>query len=207
MELRNPFKKKEKSENEVLLEKQQNYARTNILTESSNKTHVDEEYMLQQKNMLAEIRRWQQDLKPKFQRAFEELSGHTFTKTGEAKKIPYVNPCTSINGAYLLINFCKIHDHNVMRSNYSETRINLNLRYGVGYPLVSLVKQLAKDEEVERKKAIMDMLVHYCFNLVEPTYYHALNDGERRHDSQIYKVVRNENENLQQEKKGLWQSK
>lgn len=205
MKLINPFKKKANPE-EQMLKRQQELQRENIIAETSmHPQSHDEHYALEKQNLLAEIRRWQQDLTPKFKRAFEELAGCRINpNTGMPVPITHIQPLTSINGAYQLINFVKILDHNVMRSNYSEPRINLNLRYGVGYPLIQFVKDNYRELGIEKNFGKLNYIVNFLYNLVEPTYYHALNDGERRHDSQIYKVVRTENENTKPEKKGLW---
>ena len=205
MKLINPFTKKDNSE-AVILDKQQKYVRENIVTESSvHPQAVDEHYAIEKNNLLAEIRRWQQDLSPKFRQAFEELAGVRINAaSGMVVEVQEVKPLMSINGAYQLINYVKILDHNVMRSNYSETRINLNLRYGVGYPIIQFVKDNYRQLGIEKNFGKLNYIVNYLYNLVEPTYFHALNDGERKHDSQIYKVVRTENENTEPKKKGLW---
>lgn len=205
MDIINPFKPNPKKEENKLRQDMKQYERDTIVTE--NATHpqsVDEQEWRERQDMLSEIRRWLLDLAPKYQNAFEELSGMRFTDNGEAHRIPYVTPLIDIHGAYHLINFVKIIDHNVMRSNYSDVKIGVTLRYGIGYPLVSLVKNLSKAGHIEKKKAVLDYLVHYCFNLAEPTFYHALNDGERRHESQIHKIVETKNVLPKEEKKGLF---
>ena len=205
MDLTNPFGRTDmgvKKEQQIR-QHQEQYERDTVVTESS--VHLqskDDDIWLQKNQELSEIRRWLLDQTEKFQHAFEELSARRFNDQGEPVEIPYVKPLVDIAGAYHLINFVKIHDQNVMRSNYTEQRINLNLRYGVGYPLVQLIKSLAKRGLVRRDKAAMDYLVQYCFNLTEPTYYHALLDGERKHESQIHKVVETKNVMPNEAKKG-----
>lgn len=186
-----------------LVQEARQYERDSEVT--NNATHpqnTDEMMWVEKQKGLDEIRRWLLDQSPKFQKAFEELSGHRF-KDNTLIQIPYIAPLTNINGAYQLINFCKIFDHNVARSNYSEVRINLNLRYGVGYPLISFIKTNYRSLGIKKNYGSMMYLVNYLFNLVEPTYYHALNDGERRHESQIHKVVETKNVLPEEKKKGI----
>lgn len=205
MQLINPFKQNESNNEAQLMDKNQEFQRENILTENSiHPQSYDEQAWFQKQEMFAELRRWQQDLSEKFKHAFEELSGVRFDDNGMAVKIPNILPLTSINGAYQLINFVKILDHNVMRSNYSETSINLNLRYGVGYPLIQFIKDNRRELGIDKNFGKLQYLVNYLFNLVEPTYRHALNDGERRHESEIHKIVETKNIGAMPEKKGVF---
>ena len=194
----------QKKQDELIRKEQQFQVDSTVTGAAVHPQNIDEQMWQEKQNNMSEIRRWMLDLDDKFKKAFEELSGHRFNDSGEKIAIPYIHPIVSINGAFKLINYCKIHDRQVMRSNYSDPRINLNLRYGVGYPLVAIVKELARDGETVRSKATMDYLVHYCFNLVEPIYYHALNDCERKRESEIHKVIETKNVLPDEKKKGIF---
>ncbi len=203
VELLNQFNKNKEEKEQIEQAKQ--FERDSAVTESAiHPQSVDEQAWQERQSMLSEIRRWLLDLEPKFQRAFEELSGHRVNGEGGLDALPHIKPLCTIDASYHLINYCRIFDHSVMRSNYSEMRINQNLRHGVAYKLISVVKWLAKTGQIDKRKAIMDYLWNYCFNLVEPVYYHALQDGERKHESQIHKVVETKNVLPKEEKKGLF---
>jgi len=201
--VRNPFDDSAQRE-ERLITRQEETQREQIAMQGAMESQIEDQMYLQKQAELSEIRKWQQDLTPKFKQAFEELSGHRFDDDGNPIKIPLIEPMLSIDGAYHFINYLKILDHNVMRSNYSDSRINLTLRYGVGYPLVAFVKHLVKRKHIEKNKAVMDYLVNYGFNLTEPTFYHALNDGERKHESQIHKYSEVKAIGREEPKKNMW---
>ena len=199
-----PFFKNNTSQ-KIIKEERQFERDSEVTSNATHPQNIDEQIWLEKQREVDEMRRWLLDQSPKFQKAFEELSGKRYNKEkGEFMDLNFITPMTSINGAYQLINFCKIFDHNVARSNYSEIRINLNLRYGVGYPLVSYIKNNYKSLGIKKNYGSQMYIVHYLFNLIEPTYYHALNDGERRHESQIHKVVETKNLLPEEKKKGLF---
>lgn len=202
-EVRNPFHNSAQRE-ERLISKQEDLQRENIAIEGAMQSQVEDQMYLQKQAELSEIRKWQQDLEPIFKKAFEELSGHRFNDDGTPVKIPLINPILTIDGAYHFINYLKNADHKVMRSNYSDTRINLTLRHGFGFPLTSLIKHYVKVGYMEKNKALMDYLLMYGFNIVESIYYHALNDGERKHESQIHKYSEIKAIGKEQPKKNMW---
>jgi len=198
------FGKKQPEPEPTMRETSQFNRQSAILEASINPQVPDEQILMDKNNMLAELRRWQQDRSPQMRNLFEKLCARRFSKEGDALEIPGIRPLTSINGAYQLVNFIESLDVNVMMSNYSELRINLVLRYGIGYPLVQFIKDNYKELGIEKNLGKLRYITNLIMNTIEPTYYRALNAGERNLDGKIYKINRIEDGTKTEEKKGVF---
>lgn len=203
MNLINPFQKKPDEQRQI--NQQRQYERDNIVTEQATHPQAyDEQYHMEKQALLNEIRRWQQDLEPKYQRFFEDLAGIRLTESGDVVNIPNIKPFTNLNGAYHITNYLRRIDVNVMRSNYSEFRIYSNLNILLA-TLIQLIKDKREEWDIEKKQGVLDYIWTNCYNAMEPTYLHGLNDGERRHESEIHKIIETKNVLPKEEKRGLFQ--
>jgi len=204
MELKEIFKKKEPSQEEMM-ERQQQYQRDNILTENATHPNLrDEEFLENTKEKYADLRRWQQDLSPKFREMFENLCGKRITQNGSLLDIPHIKPIMNIDGAYQIVNFLKNLDVNVIMSNYEQFGIQMALRHGVGRPLIRLIRNNYKKYGMSKNTGEFSYVINLSINAAEPTFYRSLKGGEREVDSKIMRISRMENEGQKQEKKGIF---
>lgn len=183
----------------------QDFQRTAMVQENAlHPQNTDEEMLAMQNEKLADLRRWQQDLSPKFIKLFEKFAGIKITEAGTMVKVPGIHSRMNINGAYHIVNFLEVLDVNVIMSNYSDGGAKMSLRHGVGYPLVQFIKDNHVEFGISKNYGNLRYIITTAMNTAEPTFYRALNAGERNHDSKIYKVVRTENEQPKKEKKGIF---
>lgn len=203
MKIANPFDKPPNPEKQI--QEARSWERDQLITDSFlNNDNHDEALVMERQNQYAELRRWQQNLQPKMQTLFEKLSGMYVSSAGTFVQVPNITPLTSFNGAYQLINYIETLDVNVIMSNYSEMRINMALRYGVGYPLIQFIKDNYRMLGIKKNYGQLKYIVNLIINTVEPTYLRALNAGERNLDGKIYKINRIENDGKKEEKKGIF---
>lgn len=203
VELMDLFKKKEKSQEE-LMDKQQKFQKENIITENiTSPKHSDEQHMETIKEKYAELRRWQQDLEPKFIKMFENLCGKRIMLDGKLAKIPEIEPIMNINGAYQIVNFLKTLDVNLIMSNYDDYGVKKALRHGVGKPIIRLVRNNYKIYGISKNLGNLSYVVSIAINSAEPTFYRALKGGEREVDSKIMRISEMRTHD-KEEKKGIF---
>lgn len=207
MDFRSLLVKKEPSPQQMMKQEQE-FRQENIVTENATQTTgVEEQYLADHKERFADLRRWQQDLSPKFRNLFEKFAGYRIDDTGEIVAIPHIKPRMNINGAYHIISFLEVNDVNTIMSNYSEIRVGLSLRYGIGYPLVQFIKDNREEFDIEKSFGDLRYIVSMCLNATEPTFFRALNAGERNADSKIYKIQSTQIEGKKEERKGILSAK
>jgi len=198
------FSNKNKNEQEQIRQERQFAKDIEVSNNATHPQNTDETLWLQRQENLNEIRMWLLDQSPKFMKAFEELSAHRITQNGVLEPIGMgITPLCSINGAYHLINYVKKFDHHVSRSCYSEPRILLNLRI-IGKSIISFIKNNRGALGIEKNFGTLNYITWHLYDLIEPTYFHALNDGERKHESQIHKIVETKTVIPREEKKGFF---
>lgn len=204
MEINKLFTKKEPTQEEML-KRQQEYEHNNILaSNATSPQHSDEQWLSEAREKYADLRRWQQDLAPKFREMFENLCGKKITQNGKMIDIPHINPIMNINGAYQIVNFLKNLDVNVIMSNYAEYGIKQALRWGVGLPLISLIRNNYRAYGMSKNTGNFSYVINMALNSAEPTFNRAWKGGEREADSKIMRISRMENEGQREEKKGLF---
>jgi len=204
MEIKDLFTPKEKQPQELFPPTIQEQERTALIENATHPQNNDEDMLREQNEKLADLRRWQQDLSPKFVKLFEKFAGMKITDNGRMIPVPGIKPRMNINGAYHIVNFLEVIDVNVIMSNYSEEGSKMAIRHGVGYPLVQFIKDNYREFGINKNYGDLRYIITTALNTAEPTFNRALNAGERNHDSKIYKVVRTENEQPKKEKKGIF---
>lgn len=206
MKLMNPFQKKTPTEEELMTKKRKDDDNSDMLSSAFHPQNIEDQELLDNKHIMAEIRRWQQDRDPAYFKMFKKLAGIQIDED-KIYRIPWVTPLCNLNGAYQIVGFAESIDVNSMMSSYSEPRINLILRHGVGFPLVQFIKCNYKRFGIDKNAGTLSRIVAEVFNVIESTYLRGLNDGERRLDKEIIKVYENKTNEKEKDKKGLFGSK
>jgi len=204
VEIKELFKKKQPSQ-EDMIKQQQEFEKEQVYrSNATDPRQADEEWLSQTREKYADLRRWQQDLSPKFKEMFENLSGKRISPTGQMIDIPHINPIMNINGAYHIVNFLKNLDVNLIMSNYEEFGIKQALRYGVGKPIIRMIRNNYQLYGMKKNTGDFSYVVNMAINSAEPTFNRAWKGGEREVDSKIMRISRMENEGQKEEKKGIF---
>lgn len=204
VELKQLFSKKEPTQDEYV-ERQQQYTKENIITENAtHPQHNDEAWLNDAKERYADLRRWQQDLSPKFKEMFENLCGYRITPSGTMVPMKIINPIMNMNGAYHIVNFLKNLDVNLIMSNYEEYNIKKAMRHGVARPIIKMIGYNWVAFGMSKNTSHFSYVVNMAMNSSEPTFNRAWKGGEREVDSKIMRISRMENEGKKIEKKGIF---
>lgn len=177
MSFLNPFEKKEEIE-------ELSPAIDDATAASVYPGNQEERDFIAQKDRLAELTRWQQDLSPQYQELVWDLYGVTPDENGNLKSIDgYKAPC-NLTGAYHMINILKRIDKNVMMGAWSEARMSRTIISRASMLILDLVENYEK-YGIEKSK------LRYVYRLIvdtmEPTFVRGLNNGERIFHGKIQK--------------------
>jgi len=162
----------------------------------------DEQWVGERDKERADLIRWQQDLSEEATNFLMELRGYYLNADGDWEKDPHVKPLA--NEAFirrirpLLVPSIS---RNVMMTNFSEDRI-LKILKGTVSEFTWLL--FIQGEKYGVNKNDFSMLVRSFKAAVEPTYFRAMNSGERNYLNTIQKRVETFSDRPEQKKKTLF---
>lgn len=170
---------------------------------AGNPETYQEEQQAIRREVLVELTKWQQDRSDSMQNLFLKLCGYYYDdKNKQLKPIKWDNGHVSIYGAQKLINFIEYADRNVMLGNWGEKNIIKTLRDSLAHPLREYLA--INHDELGLKIQHARYVFWLIMNTIEPTYWRAYNDGERRKDRETIKVNELRNPYFQEKKKGVF---
>lgn len=166
-------------------------------------TPMDEQNMIEKRDVLVQLSQWQQDRSGAMQMLFLKLCGYEYDKDDKKlRNVAWDKGVTSLFGSQKLVNFIEPLDRNVMLANWRDQTLVTTLREGLAHPLRRFIFMNNKELGISIEKA--EYVFWLIMNTVEPTYWRGWNDGERRKDKEIIKVQEIRNPYFQQKKKGVF---
>lgn len=174
---------------------------------SGQEAAVDEMAMLEKKEQIMQVTRWQQDRSKVHQDLFLKFCGYYYDDNEKILKElvwkdKWKEYYLTIFGAQKLVNYIEPLDRNVMLASWNENNIRSILRQSIAHPLRFFIYCNHKELGVNIKHA--EYVLWLVLNTVEPTYYRGLNDGERRKDKEIIKVNELRSPYLQKSTKAIF---
>jgi len=198
------FKRKAIEKMEEARKEQADYEMSlGLLTSGAQDAAIDEQAVIDRQQAMIQLTQWQQNRSPAMQRLFLNLAGCKYDK--KQKKlvgITWNKGLVSIFGAKKLTDFAEEHDHNVMLGNYSEPYILRSLRDGIAHPLRRYLFNNHRMLGLEMNNA--EIVLWEVMYAIEPTYWRAYKDGERRKDREIIKVNEVRNPYYERKNKGVF---
>lgn len=163
---------------------------------------MDEQDLIEKRNMLVQLQQWQQDRKPVMRELFCKLSGTLIDQKGKIVSSQWNHGYVSIAGAAKLVDFIEPLDHNVMLANWDDMNLTKTLRDAIAHPLRRYLYQ--NHQELSLALAHAEYVFWLIVNTVEPNYRRGWNNGERIKDTKIIKVNELHNPHFQPKKKGIF---
>lgn len=202
----NPFTKKENTIEKEMLDKELSSARSNtVLGASLNNYGVDEQLLDEKRKELLMVRKWLLDRNPQMQKLFLKLCGHAVSANNELKPIIWdTEAMTSLPGARKLVDYIETLDHGVMLSNWKdEPLIKGVLKNSIGDPLSDHLYLNYRHYKIKSRN--LKYVYTLIINNIEPNYWRGYQDGERKTEREIRKVIEASNLGQKEEqKKGIF---
>lgn len=182
---------------------------------------VGDDVFFAQKEKTEELTKWQQDLEDEIRKIIHNFKRETIDSDGNYKPmLEFIRKDEQGRKHYRkvkpLINSIGINmfrtsvepsvSRNLIMSNYTEERILLNLKRDV-INFIQMIGYHHKFYGIE--KGDMSMIVLMLKKIIEPSYFRAMNNGERSYLNTINKrveAITYGNPNQQQQRKGYLQS-
>jgi len=164
---------------------------------------VGDDVYFAQKDKNENLTKWQQDMEEEIKRIVLKLKRQTETEDGserikvfkeykivdgKRRKIyTYAKPMMNEVGINMFIGaLIPLISRNLMMSNYSEDKIYVKLR-SVTITFISHLAYHQKDYNIN--VGDLSIIVRMFKDIAEPAHWRSLNDGERRHQETIRKMV------------------
>lgn len=165
---------------------------------SQQAAQLDEQNMMERREILLQLTQWQQDRNPTMRKLFTKLSAYDYDdKAKLLNKSKWDEPYCSLVGAAKLVNFIEPLDHNVMLANWSDKVLTVTMRDAIAHPLRRFIRDNHKELGISIDHA--EYVFWNIVNTVEPTYWRGWNNGERRMNMETTKI--NEVKSVNQDKK------
>jgi hypothetical protein len=164
---------------------------------------MDENSMMERREVLLQLTQWQQNRTAQMQKLFEKLSAYHYDdKLKQLVPSTWDVPYCSLVGAAKLVNFIEPLDHNVMLANWSDKVLNITMRDAIAHPL----RRFIRDNHNELGIAIdhAEYIFWNIVNTVEPNYWRGWNNGERRMNMETTKINEVKSVNPEKKSRGLF---
>lgn len=199
MELKNPFGKKEPSQEALLKQQHDLNMQQGVLDNAMHpQDYAENESFQQQQNLLAELTRWQQDLEPMHKDLFKDLAGLQEDADGNLIPITWFKPACNVIAAKRWVDHIKPMDKNAMNGAWTIKQINDKMIW-LDRTLRQDIIEHWHQFGVEYSIATFDYICNTVIDAVYPTLLRGLENGERKYHGQIQKVI--ETKSLTPEKK------
>ena len=165
---------------------------------------VGDEVFFAQKEKNEDLTRWQQDLREEIERTVHALKREVSDADGNYRRMKKFKEYRVIDGkrkkVYTLENpmmnsiginmftgsLIPLVSRNLMMSNYSEDKIYVKLR-SIMFTFISHMAYYHKEYGIDVGN--LSIIVRMFKDIAEPAHWRSLNDGERRHQETIRKMI------------------
>jgi len=165
---------------------------------------VGDDVYFAQKEKNEDLTKWQMDLRSEIERTIHILKREVEDKEGNFKRMRVFKEYRVVDGRqkkvyrlekpimnHLGINMfvgslIPLVSRNLMMSNYSEDKIYVKLR-SIMFTFISHLAYYHKTYEIEVGN--LSVIVRMFKDIAEPAHWRSLNDGERRHQETIRKMI------------------
>lgn len=202
----NPFKKNAVKQQQDMIEQEYGMTMDQNVVGNAMQPH-DEQVMLEQKSETENLTRWQQDLDPDIERMVHDLRMEYFNgerERWERQKDINGEPIRPLCNELLIRKMVALlrpnTSRNLIMSNYTDSIIQDELRS----LYISFIMHLGFNRVLyDVEKGDMSMILRLFKSVAKPTFYRALNAGERNSLKTIYKHI-DTNTSRPNKKKGGW---
>lgn len=151
----------------------------------------------------ADLIRWQQDLTPEAIAYINEIRGEVFNpESGKYELSNTIKPLANIKFIRRIKPLLRLAtSRNLMMTSYSEERVRRSLSRAASQ-YANLIYFYHKDFEIDKRD--FSYLVSSYQQLIEPTHYRSLNNGERNYLTSSTRRLETVSGNPQEQKKGLF---
>lgn len=189
MDWKNPFNKKEPSQQQFVDQQQAHSINQEVLASVMHPQDYQETEAFQQnQNMLAELTRWQQDLEPMYQTVFKDLAGLQDNERGELVPIEWFKPACNVIAAKRWVDHIKTIDKNAMNGAWTIKQINDKIIW-LDRTIRQDIIEHWREFGVEYSTATFTYICQTIIEAVYPTLLRGLENGERKYHGQIQKVI------------------
>lgn len=184
------------------MEEQQNVNEEMAVSSDLNNSQIQESAMAEEQLGHSELIMFQQNLKPQVKEMIMDLKKQFETEEGTIMQIMGTNPMMNNDGAYSLKAWANPGTSvNNMMSNYKEELIMSRMKDNMIEAASHLFLHLDQYDLDWRDTGI---IINILANTVEPTYYRALNDGERKNQRSIFRFSEVKTPKQEKENKGIF---
>lgn len=186
----------------INMEEQQNVNEEMAVSSDLNNSQIQESAMAEEQLGHSELIMFQQNLKPQVKEMIMDLKKQFETEEGTIMQIMGTNPMMNNDGAYSLKAWANPGTSvNNMMSNYKEELIMSRMKDNMIEAASHLFLHLDQYDLDWRDTGI---IINILANTVEPTYYRALNDGERKNQRSIFRFSEVKTPKQEKENKGIF---
>lgn len=196
-----PFTKKP-NEKQMLTEERAYQHNESVIADANSPQNQDEMLKLQQEQERSDLIRWQQDLSEDAQAFVYDIMGFYQNEDDEWVRDKNATPLANMMFVRRIKPLLRLaSSRNLMMTNYSDERVRRSLQRAASR-YADLIYFHWKTFNINKRDC--SYLVEAYQELIEPTHYRSLMNGERKYLTTINKRIETFSDRPEKEKKGIF---